>query len=994
MSKRVEIIIGEYPNYVSLDLTEDSVSIALQYNIDDVRNIEKKNTNHSKTITLAGTKTNNKAFGNLFDVNADFTKYNPNKKVNARIVVDSSPVLEGHLKLIKVNKDNLNSLQGSRISYDVVVFDKSVDFFQSLGDKELTDLDLTVKDSNNNYIYKPFHDFDEVEIQNAWNNHTYTDLYQYPLLDNANTFYQATDFKPCFYYKGLLNVIASERGYTLEGSFMNNPTFENELISYDGSKPLLPKSVADERQFNVGMTGTNVSYGSFSTHSFLHQHITNKIRDNVNYNDLTSTGFNDNNGNFTSNHADAPFLDFCKWVCPNSADYNFKLGGRFKVSITANNIATIKKDNNKAPFLYIKIDLKDQLTGNVLKSSTTGGFLAELTDFSTGLLEIEKDLTIELNDVSVSKGMEVKPVVTLLSDDRLAYEKPSGNIQSVNIELEQILNGTDQATINERTFFSNECIVDQEVQYGEEISVASYLPKGIKQKDLFFDLIKRYNIYIRTHSIKENTLILETRDDYYNSGEVVDWTQKKDYNSNDNIKFLTELQKKEMLFSYNKDGSGEASNGEDYGKIYTKGTTDVYGQKEISFDNDFVKGTKKIESIFSTSPLIFNSDSAVIVPSIDNDSDKVVKPSILLWGGMIPVSTYVLNKAFLIGWNGNPLTGNIFTTYPYAGHYDNPYAPTVDINFGQITYSFYGEQLTSQTANNLFNKYWRNYINQISDGKLIISKFYLKETDINFIKDNLNSRIFVKDSYYIVNKIIDYTPLKDGLTTVELLQIQEGTEFDNTGIQQVVNNTVFNGQTTNTSISKKSKKVNKIKTRSAVVTGSNNDVSKDVTGIINGNNNTIQQGATNINVQGNNNYVDAGLTNVVIVGDNQTVTESNTTLINGVTIQNGVLSSDVGKKEITLEIGSWDMTSSTTTITVPHGLSSTEWLTVSNLEVNILDDNSSALFRFADYETNRVFTTPSVFVIELTTGSTQFNTTDFNDSTINRGFIYFSYTQD
>ena len=66
---------------------------------------------------------------------------------------------------------------------------------------------------------------------------------------------------------------------------------------------------------------------------------------------------------------------------------------------------------------------------------------------------------------------------------------------------------------------------------------------------------------------------------------------------------------------------------------------------------------------------------------------------------------------------------------------------------------------------------------------------------------------------------------------------------------------------------------------------------------------------------------------------------------------------------------------SSTTLTVAHGLSSTEWLTVSNLEVNILDDNSTALFRFADYQTNRVFTTPSVFVIELTTSSAQFNTT-------------------
>ena len=70
--KRVELIIGSGTNQISLDLTPNAIGIALQYSIDDIRNIEKKNSNYSKNITLPGTKINNDAFGNLFDVNSRF----------------------------------------------------------------------------------------------------------------------------------------------------------------------------------------------------------------------------------------------------------------------------------------------------------------------------------------------------------------------------------------------------------------------------------------------------------------------------------------------------------------------------------------------------------------------------------------------------------------------------------------------------------------------------------------------------------------------------------------------------------------------------------------------------------------------------------------------------------------------------------------------------------------------------------------------------------
>ena len=43
--RKVELIIGVGANQISLDLTPDAISIALQYSIDDIRNIEKKNRN-------------------------------------------------------------------------------------------------------------------------------------------------------------------------------------------------------------------------------------------------------------------------------------------------------------------------------------------------------------------------------------------------------------------------------------------------------------------------------------------------------------------------------------------------------------------------------------------------------------------------------------------------------------------------------------------------------------------------------------------------------------------------------------------------------------------------------------------------------------------------------------------------------------------------------------------------------------------------------------
>ena len=994
MNKKVEVIIGSYPDQISLDLADNAVSIALQYSIDDVRNIDKKNTNHSKTITVPGTKKNNKAFGSLFDVNTTFDQFNPNLKKKAIIIVDSSPVLEGYLQLTKVNKLNNSDLQGNNITYEVIVFDDSIDFMQTLGDEMLTDLD--VSGSNHNY--------NKASIENAWNNHTFADLYQYPLLDKNTEGYELKDFRPAFYHKGLLNKIAAKHGYELEGSFIDSNTqYDNEIIAWDGETPKLTDTAISSKKYKSGLIDTVETVGGSSYTKSNWGLLYNNISGNLNYEDIVSSSLFDN----TTGYLSSPTLSY--WEVVDTGRYNFTFESRFKVTLdnSANTEDALLTSNNGYGIansyakMLVRIDLFDGLTGNIIPGASQTTDLGYFSSILGGDIEYtDTDKVINFDNIEVTHGQKVYPVCTLTSNNSFGWNK--GPSTTLKLSTNVVIKLETYRTLNSGTpsVWYNSPLAADNIQEGDIIDLSLYMPKKIKQKDLFSDIITRYNVYVKRHPTKDKTLVLQTRDEYYkNNVTVLDWTQKKDYNSQDSIKFLSDLQNKEILFSYKEDTSSVSADGGNYNESYTKSTGDVYGQKKISFNNDFTKGTKEVKSVFSSSPLIFREQNNVVVPTV-NSSDTKRNPVLLYWGGLMDVKDEQGNSEELsIVWSDSSTVE--YTTYPYAGHYDNPFTPTLDIHFGEVTYEYHGEFLNNITDNNLFNNYWRNYYEQISEGKLITSKFYLKETDINFIKDNLNSRIFIKDSYYIINKIVDYKPLKDELTTVELLRIEQGSEFEPT----VTNTTAINGYTSynyvdasidvretltsNNTGPFKSSVTNNVNSTNVMALGERNYVGSGSSGIVNGNDNTIGGNSTGINVNGNNNTVSSGLENVTIVGDNQTVTESNTSIINGNTLNSDTaLASERISQE--LEIGSWDM-DLITNVGVSHSLSATEWGTIRNVEVSITDDANTF---YQPLENGGLFGfSSSSFSLQRTVSGT-FDNSNYDDNTINRGFITFTYLPD
>ena len=172
--------------------------------------------------------------------------------------------------------------------------------------------------------------------------------------------------------------------------------------------------------------------------------------------------------------------------------------------------------------------------------------------------------------------------------------------------------------------------------------------------------------------------------------------------------------------------------------------------------------------------------------------------------------------------------------------------PTFDINFGVCDYYFYSTSVL--TNNNLYNLYWRRTVNQINVGKMLVASFHLTESDIQTLK--LNDKIRIDNSWWNINKVMDYNANNEALTKVELISID--TEIDLANF--TVPSSIFVGD-------------------QSVSEAGKGDV------VIIRDNSNVNLSVGNVEVYGKGNVIGQNLKGIVI-GDNQTVTESGITTTN------------------------------------------------------------------------------------------------------------------
>jgi hypothetical protein len=109
-----------------------------------------------------------------------------------------------------------------------------------------------------------------------------------------------------------------------------------------------------------------------------------------------------------------------------------------------------------------------------------------------------------------------------------------------------------------------------------------------------------------------------------------------------------------------------------------------------------------------------------------------------------------------------------------VSHFDDHFNPNFDINFAPCDYYYY-TPIFALTNNNLFNLYWRRTIGQINSGKMLTAYFDLRENDIQKLK--LSDKIRIDNSWWHINRVIDYNANKEQLTKVELISVDEEIEL-------------------------------------------------------------------------------------------------------------------------------------------------------------------------------------------------------------------------
>jgi len=471
---------------------------------------------------------------------------------------------------------------------------------------------------------------------------------------------------------------------------------------------------------------------------------------------------------------------------------------------------------------------------------------------------------------------------------------------------------------------------------GSVIPMSSVLPKDMACKDFLLAIIKMFNLHIESDKQIERLYYIEPRDDYYKTGsnglsDYVDWSEKVDKDSVDIIpmgeliaKYYTFQNKEESDF-WNKKFK------EDRGRAYSSYTKEV--------QNDFLKNEVKIEIPLGTTIMINNPDgSDVVMPAIlqkeANGAPKPVsnsQPRMLIWGGLRPYtaqrggSTINLTNAqgSQPGWEllssvqvagTASATSSVYTSYPYAGTVDSPVDPMYDINWYNMEVGDFVYWDNSRWTNeNLYNKYWSNFINEVSDpaSKVIVAKLRLLNKDIY----NLDFRkIYVIDGHYLrLQKIIDYDPVNDGLTQCEFLKLKSPAKYsrrsvvtDSNGYSDPVFATVKDTTRPVTSIvteiapAKKKAQfgfqnttpgVNLSNSSTVQTNGLSNYVGNGTKNVkVNGNENAVGSNAQNIHISaGNGNYIVGNVKNVNMIGtDKKYVAESDVTYINGIRYKNGI----------------------------------------------------------------------------------------------------------
>lgn len=896
-----------------------SINPSLTKSITDVEEPDKRKATFSKTTSIPNSKEAQDVFGKIFDLNLVDSTFNPTAKADCLYLVNGQPILNGYCQLKAIVQKNDKDLE-----YNIVMFGSIANIFREMGEKFLNHPDMV------DNLDEWDHPFAREIQQFSWATQVYNSDsagfvpfalgtgYVYPLMDygfstdlNNFTFQQM----PCaLYAKEYIDAIFESNGFTYTSSFFDSTYFKSLIIPSSPASYQLSDADIANLQFSANApvltsTGTTTSNTIFPGPAFTPVDtiiFQTEVSDPSGVYDNATGVYTIPSPAFAGIYDINGIVDVTATFTPNTAVpvvCTSDIQGA--VYVYVNGVQVLGK-----PF-YITFDDYPGPPYTVGARSTSATPPYPSTDYLDGGTSVRYSQTanavnanlvprpvnppdrifVSLNNIMLSAGdtIEIKW--------KARYNGLNGNVNNC---FEDILGsgyfGT--ATIDIAVGAFSNIAQNQYLSELTTLEIERIIPKDIKQKDLFTSIIKMFNLWVDVDPNNDKNLLVEPREDFLGT-DVVNIEEKLAHDRDLNIIPMGKLDASDYLFTYKQDK-------DHYNQKYESQWQEVYGERRIESTNDFVTSQKKTELIFSPTPIVAPPNNDRPIPTIiavddlqqPKETDHNIR--ILYYGGLKPSLNIWNHINFLTGWPWNEVP-DPQTTYPYAGHWDDPYNATEDINFGLVKEIYYDNNINpiTVTNNNLYNKYYSEMITQYTDkeSKIVEGWFNVRPSD--FTRWTFDKLYWFENAYFRLQKIENYNPTGNELTKCTFLYLTEAPDFAPTNIPigggsgTIPVGSVTKGAVDDSeSIPVKATKTaynpdnNNTTGKGVSIDGKNNAVANDAYYInINGDGNKVYHDAKNIEIQGDNNTIDAGVQNVTLINTNGvTVEESNITYINGVLI--------------------------------------------------------------------------------------------------------------
>lgn len=723
----VEIFV----NNTRLDLI-DNVSIPITYSISDIKNPQSREGTYSKTITLPGTKTNNRLFTHIFKINkvSQSGDFNPSLKADCLIIEDSVEILRGSLRLA-----DISYLEDGEILYNCVVFGETTDLFFSINNKKLTDLDLSLYD----------HTWSRTNIINSWTA-TKGAGYVYPMIDYgtnpdaSGVNWAVTDFYPAIYAKQYVDKIFAEAGYTYTSSFFTSDFFKSLIVPFNKAELKLSQNDQLNRSSSLSLA-SNVSK------------LVEIKRFDVNTKKAAGSLLTIN-FQWTKEVSDPGNNYSTKFTAPVNGLYDIDLFIElFEINMPTYPSGTSAYD-----------DLNVEIRVDVINNS--------------GVKLINNERTALYTYTSQTKNA-VKKRIYLNAGDQIQVDFKI----ICFFQFTTAISPTNSIGIAEFVVASNsywKITAAERLSENSPLPIKSVIPENIFCKDFLGSLIKMFNLYIEPDKNNQKNLIIKPRDTFYSDEtSVLNWTDKINRNVPFKITPLGELDFKKLILRYKDDNDL-------LNKKYKNSWLEPFGTKTLNIDNDFVTSERLIEPIFSATPSYraFNAVQLRVIPQIINE--QLRQP---IASNIRIISYYGTKSTSSWGFTSTLASTSVQTVYPFAGMVDDADNPTFDLSFDTPNEIYWSMNQANYTNNNLYNAYYSKMFSEITDqdSKLIECEVFLTAQDI--LNINFAKKIFIDDSYYILNKIIDADRVNSSLVKCELLKLKFGTPFiSSTGVGNSYNN--------------------------------------------------------------------------------------------------------------------------------------------------------------------------------------------------------------